>query len=567
MIVTAVVLLVAVCAAFGWALSRVIVSAIELAGLEESARTVVDAASSGDGPTLAAGAEELVARAEAAATAARDPLWPIAEALPWVGDDVAAIRTLSVHVSAVGDAVLPLVDTATRGTDVTAQLPALQSDLAGVASALADAETAVGAVATADLEPKIADAVDRVQTQLLEAIPSVRTLVAATAVLPELSGLNGQRSVLVMMQNSAEARTGGGITGAFALLDVAAGSVSLVAQADSSAFDGVPMPKVAIPATSAALYGDILGRYVQNASLTSDFDLTAQLASAWWVGLGHPAPDAIVSIDPLVIQGLLTVTGPVTLADGSTLDADNLVQRLLIDPYMTLDAGAQTTFLQSVTSAVIAALPTVQADPLVWARALAEPLARGSVAVWTADADIRGAIASSPLAGPAARHAAAGPAGYAVYINDATGGKLDTFLHLAIAPEVVTCRADGRSETLIRVTMSSSLAADAVLTGDISGGGRYGTGIGDIGTSISVAAPPGSFFGGVQKDGVPTVSVDLEDNGFPTSLVRVNLSPGEVNVVDFRFVSAEAGAPAPEILTTPLLNPAEVAPTVIVPCA
>lgn len=567
MIVTAVVLLVAVCAAFGWALSRVIVSAIELAGLEESARTVADAASSGDGPTLAAGAEELVARAEAAATAARDPLWPIAEALPWVGDDVAAIRTLSVHVSAVGDAVLPLVDTATRGTDVTAQLPALQSDLAGVASALADAETAVGAVATADLEPKIADAVDRVQTQLLEAIPSVRTLVAATAVLPELSGLNGQRSVLVMMQNSAEARTGGGITGAFALLDVAAGSVSLVAQADSSAFDGVPMPKVAIPATSAALYGDILGRYVQNASLTSDFDLTAQLASAWWVGLGHPAPDAIVSIDPLVIQGLLTVTGPVTLADGSTLDADNLVQRLLIDPYMTLDAGAQTTFLQSVTSAVIAALPTVQADPLVWARALAEPLARGSVAVWTADADIRGAIASSPLAGPAARHAAAGPAGYAVYINDATGGKLDTFLHLAIAPEVVTCRADGRSETLIRVTMSSSLAADAVLTGDISGGGRYGTGIGDIGTSISVAAPPGSFFGGVQKDGVPTVSVDLEDNGFPTSLVRVNLSPGEVNVVDFRFVSAEAGAPAPEILTTPLLNPAEVAPTVIVPCA
>ncbi len=101
----------------------------------------------------------------------------------------------------------------------------------------------------------------------------------------------------------------------------------------------------------------------------------------------------------------------------------------------------------------------------------------------------------------------------------------------------------------------------------MTGDGRYGTGIGDIGTSISVAAPPGTFFGGVQKDGVPEVSVDVDDNGFPTSLVRVNLSPGEVNVIDFRFVSAEAGTPTPQILTTPLLNAAEIQPPVVLPCA
>lgn len=101
----------------------------------------------------------------------------------------------------------------------------------------------------------------------------------------------------------------------------------------------------------------------------------------------------------------------------------------------------------------------------------------------------------------------------------------------------------------------------------MTGDGRYGTGINDIGTSISVAAPPGTFFGGVQKDGVPEVSVDVDDNGFPTSLVRVNLSPGEVNVVDFRFVSADARAPLPQILTTPLLNAPEISPAVLTPCA
>lgn len=560
-------LLVGLAVAFGWVASRVVVSAVELARLEGSVHALVDGASAGDTAAVVAGARDLVAHADAAGAAASDPLWPVAEALPWIGDDVAAVRTLAVHAAAVGQALLPLVDATSAGADIASELPDLHTKLATTAHVLADAEAAMGGVQTSDLEPKIADAVGQVHTQLAAAAPTLRTLAGATAVLPELWGWEGERSVLVMMQNSAEARTGGGITGSFALLSVDAGSVSLVTQADSSSFDGVPMPNVETAPSSAALYGDILGRYVQNASLTTDFDLTARLASAWWAALGHPAPDAIVSVDPLVMRALLSVTGPVTLADGSALDADNLIQRLLVDPYMTLDSEGQTAFLQSVTSAVIAALPTVQADPLTWARALVEPLADGSVSVWSADAGIRSAIADTSLAGPAARHAAVGPGGFAVYVNDATGGKLDTFLHLAIESEVSACRTDGRSDTLIRVTMSSSLPADADLPGSMTGDGRYGTGINDIGTSISVAAPPGTFFGGVQKDGVPEVSVDVDDNGFPTSLVRVNLSPGEVNVVDFRFVSADARAPLPQILTTPLLNAPEISPAVLTPCA
>lgn len=562
-----VVLLAGVVLVFGWVASRVVVTVLELTRLEGAARSIVDEAGAGDAARLTAAAREVAAHADAAAAAASDPLWPVAEALPWFGDDIAAVRTVAVQASAVSAALVPLVETASSGTDVAAELPAVHTELAGALHALERADTALEGVPTADLEPKISDAVQKIHGQVAAATPTVRTLAAASAVLPELWGLDGERSVLVMLQNSAEARTGGGITGSFALLSAQGGTVSLVTQADSSSFDGVSRPAIDTPASSAALYGDILGRYVQNASLTSDFDLTARLASAWWVGLGHAAPDAVVSIDPLVMRALLTVTGPVTLADGSTLGADNLVQRLLVDPYMTLDSDGQTAFLQSVTSAVVAALPTVTADPLTWARALAAPLAAGSVSVWSADESVRAQIAGSALAGPSARHAAAGPAGYAVYVNDATGGKLDTFLHLAIASQVSQCREDGRAETLISVTMSSSLAADAVLPGSMSGDGRYGTGIGDIGTSISVAAPPGTFFGGVQKDGVPEVSVDVDDNGFPTSLVRVNLSPGEVNVIDFRFVATGQDALLPQILTTPLLNPAEISDPVLAPCA
>ena len=43
------------------------------------------------------------------------------------------------------------------------------------------------------------------------------------------------------------------------------------------------------------LYGGVLGRYVQNASMATDFAQTAALASAWWQHIGHAPPDAVIS--------------------------------------------------------------------------------------------------------------------------------------------------------------------------------------------------------------------------------------------------------------------------------
>ena len=65
-----------------------------------------------------------------------------------------------------------------------------------------------------------------------------------------------------------------------------------------------------LPTELTALYGPTFGRYVTNITVTPDFDLSARLASAWWQTLAQPAPDAIVSIDPIVLRALLRITGP-----------------------------------------------------------------------------------------------------------------------------------------------------------------------------------------------------------------------------------------------------------------
>ena len=104
-----------------------------------------------------------------------------------------------------------------------------------------------------------------------------------------------------------------------------------------------------------ALYGGVLGRYVQNASMATDFAQTAALASAWWQHIGHVPPDAVISLDVPTIGALLRVTGPIDLPDGSQLTSENITQRLLIEPYLSLDSAAQTQFMQSAVTAAAAA--------------------------------------------------------------------------------------------------------------------------------------------------------------------------------------------------------------------
>lgn len=568
-----IVLLAIVLAGLCWLVVRVWDAGRALQDAAGYARSVPDAVAAGD---LGGAGIALVGFADAGADAAAvtgSPGWALAEAAPFVGADVRAIRVLAVQADSIGRATAPASEMLTAGgigmdADALMRLGDIAADTAG---ALEDADTALATVNPDGLMPALGQAVTQFRDVVGQARPAATTAHAVAAFLTSL-GATPDAQILVLLQNSAEARTGGGITGSFLLVRAAGTELELLAQADSGMFPDRTSPIAAIPASLDALYGDVVARFVQNASMPVDFGETARLATAWWQSIGHGAPDAVLSLDPLVLRAVLTLTGPVPLLDGSELTPDTVVQRLLVDPYLTQDAEAQTATLQAAAASIFERIAALDADPLTWVTALAGPIAEGRISLWTPDADAQRVIAASALGGPAARLAASGDDAFAIYFNDATGGKMDTFLDVRVDVTSQVCRADGRSDILIRLTMRSDAPQNAgdVLPGDMTGRGLFGTGAGDIGTSVSVAAPPGTFYGGVTKDGEPELSVDVEDAGRPTSLVRINLSPDEVNVVDFRFVSADPGDLTPTIVHTPLVNdiPVTVLPAeVLTPCA
>ncbi len=568
--------------AAGWVGVRAVLVKSELEALVPLSDEMQTALKNRDLGALSQSAATLQERASRAESLTGDPVWRAFEVVPFLGPNLSAVRVTASELAATSrDAVTPMLalavsaDAANESGErkILDVVTAAREPVARAATTLTSASTALDEIDTARLLPPLAKGVAALRDVVDEAAPGVMNLSHVSQVLPGLLGADGPRSVLLMFQNNAELRTGGGITGTFALLNVSDGSVQMVEQFDSADFERRSSPILAVPESTSVLYGDVVGRFVQNTTMTADFSLSAELATTWWTqhaaatGSALPAPDAVLSIDPDVLRSLLAATGPVTLPDGSQISADNIVQRLLIDPYMTLDSDSQTAFFEQVTAAALGQFVNSLGDPLTMMSAFAGPVSEGRISLWSADPTEQSVLEKTPLAGSASRQAAAGADAYAVYFNDATGGKMDTFMDTRIGVGSAQCTPDGFSEVRVSVTLRSTAPADAGTTFPVSmtGGGMWGTGAGDIGMNVSVSAPPGTYFGGVTLDGTSIGATDVVDGGFTVSSTRANLQPGEENTLVFTFIAAQPGAVTPKVLHTPMVTQ-PVIDEIAVPC-
>ncbi|MCO5951944.1 DUF4012 domain-containing protein [Microbacterium yannicii] len=556
--------LVVVCAAWlGWRVWTVKSELDALVPLAAEARTAIDA---GDRSRLSEVSQAMSAGAERAATAAGDPLWRLAEAIPGAGENLVAVRVVATELDRVAQAapgVLEITESLedrAPGTLVdTAALAASSAQITDSARSFARSAEALAALDVDALISPVARGVSQVRDVVDALAPLTGVAAGAADILPGALGGEGVRSILLMVQNPAELRTGGGISGSFVELQADGGRLTLARQADSSEFPRLTTPIVEVPATTTALYGDGVARYVQNASMTPDFAATGDIVSAWWSTLTGRTPDMVVSVDPYTLQALLTVTGPVTLPSGAALNADNVLDTLLVQPYVSLASDQQTELFSAAVEAVFARVADGSVDALGVLRAVEKPAADGRISVWSAHDDEQELIARSALGGPLARQDAAGPGAFAVYFNDATGGKMAGYLDVAIDSQTVECRADGLTDVALTVTMGSHAPADVgSLPFSVTGGGMFGVGIGDIGTNVTVTAPRGSFVGEVIVKGERYPAATAIEGERAASTARVNLSPSEVNTLEFHFLVPRDDADSVRIVHTPLMNAADV---------
>lgn len=524
------------------------------ADLDVAASDAAGAASTLDRMSGDAGA--LAGHALTLASLTSDPVWRAAEAVPFAGEQLAAARVGAAelaHLTVAGRDVLRaaagvLDAPAAGGLDLEA-IRALRPPLDDVVAALDDARTALDGIDRTRLLGPVDQGLDALQAMIERTGPAFEAMRATAAVVPPLLGADEPRLILLMLQNPAELRAGGGITGTFIAIRADDGHLELVDQADGSVFAPASEPLLEIPADASASPDDGVGRFVQNITTTPDFALSARLGAAWWEGRTGQQADAVVALDPLVLKPLLALTGPVMVGERQ-IWAEQVVDALLRDPYLEQEQDAQTAFFRAVTESVFTAAIAKPAEAPGMAFHLAPMIDAGRLAVWSAHAEEQSVLKETPAAGLAARIAQRDA--HALLFDDLTGGKLDAYLAADLGLTTSRCRPDGVATTVVRATLTSAVDPGMILPWTsfpaMGGFDRH-----DIGLRLTALAPPGSVVEAVQVDGKPVAWSAATVVGRPGAAARVTLTPGQSAVVEFRF----AGDPDPSdpvLIHTPLVG-------------
>ncbi|MEV5071081.1 DUF4012 domain-containing protein [Microbacterium sp. LMI12-1-1.1] len=567
-VVLGVVLLVAILGA-AWVGIRGALAYSHLRDAQQTAAAVRDSLAD---PAAASDAiAALAADTGAAHALTSDPVWKLAEGVPWVGPQLAAVATVAESLDGVaGTALRPLSEVA--GTfQVDALRPqggrldlAPLQQISGAAQTATDgvgaAAASVSAIDRTALVTPVRTAVDEVDGLLTEAGTATDALARAAQLIPSMLGADGPRNYLVLFQNNAEWRSLGGIPGAMALIHTDGGALSLAAQESSSDYDRYDDAVLPLDDEITAIYGERPARFIQNVTQVPDFAVSAALAREMWAREhGGQQVDGVIALDPVALSYLLQATGPITLPTGDVLAPDTAVPLLLNEVYARYPRPAdQDAFFAVAAASVFAKLSGGDVDPAALVTALTRAGDEDRLLLWSAHEAEQGLLADTTLAGglPGSDDDAAR---FGVYVNDGTGSKMDFYQNASatLAWDGCTLDAAGRAtgDAVLTVTIGNTAPADAAnLPPYITGDSGFGVPAGITRTIgylylpegfdlIDATMSDGSGFGGGTHDGRRVLSF------------AIDLPPGQTATATVVARAASPVASTLEAAMTPTLTP------------
>jgi len=549
---------VVVVLALGWVAFRAVQAA---AALQDAQGVLKDAGSDVSAGQLDAleaalpAAQDATARARSASS---DPVWSLVQHVPWVGEQLRAVRTVSSAADDLTQDVLPAVVDVSRvltaptmrsddgRLDVDALAQAAPRVLAAADAARAAHEEVV-AIDDEALVDQLAGPVRTVDDGLGRVAAVLDGARKVSVLLPGMLGAEGERTYLVLALNSAELRAAGGIVGTVVEVHADDGRLSLGRTLSTADLPPLKEPVLALSDAETALYGERLGRWVQNASSSPDFPRAAQLVSARWERETGDTVDGVVATDPVAVAELVGVLGPVRVSGGPELTQDNLVDVLLHDAYLSFPDPAQADdYFGRVAAAVFGDLTTGRGDTVDLLRVAGDATADGRVRVWSAHEDEQRELAGT-VAGAAflsGDHADA----TGVFLDDSTTGKLDLWLRSRVTVEDLRCTGEEPTAT-VRLDLAYDPPADvASFPTYVTGSRGDDIARGSLVTTITAYAPQGAPLGGIRRGDAVVSSASATDAGRAAQAVQARLAPGESQSYAFEVPVRDGRV---EVWTTP----------------
>jgi hypothetical protein len=425
----------------------------------------------GDAEGAAADADAVRKRTSAAVAETEGVLWRAAEVVPFVGPNLAAVRSAAEGVDALArfavDAAPRLDLAAFRPVGGAIDLAAVHtlSDLVSEgAEVTSGVLTDLRGIDRAALVPQVASAVTQLDDVTSRLHDTLSPIAPILEVLPAALGEGAPRTYLLMFQGNSELRASGGNPAALALVTASEGQIALTAQATSMQFDNARAESIAaLDPETEQIYSDILGRWIPNMTATPNFPTTVEIMKAWWVDEELPPFDDVVSVDPVALSYLLKATGPIALTTGETLTADNAVSLLLNEVYFNYGEGTnpaeQDVFFAAAAAQIFSTLTTGISNPVAFVDGLTQATDEGRLKIWSSNPDIEALISGTKLAGmlPADNdeETVAG-----VYFNDTTGAKTDYYADATISATTDQCTAAAEPTFTQTITFANNVTQE-----------------------------------------------------------------------------------------------------------
>jgi hypothetical protein len=501
-------------------------------------------------------------RAHTAHTSSSSFLWAGLTHLPWLGGDVDAVRRASSALDSASSKALPtaldLYSSLQRKKLRTADgrfdlnlISGLQAPLQRLGAELAPAQRDLAGI---DPDTLKVGAVRTATRQFQSKLSSLTTLSqagsTAARLLPGMLGAHGPRTYLLVVQNSAELRSTGGLPGSLLVLHTDRGKISLGQRFSALSIQSSGTPLLPVTAEEHRLYGDGLVEDVREANETPDYPRVGQFVDAFYHHSFGRHLDGVLATDPVALASLLRATGPISVS-GETFSSDDVVRKLLNTTYLRFsDPSAQDAYFALAAKGIFDKLVARQVNQLSLVRALGTIASQRRFLVWSRHSDEQSALSGKTVSGALPRGRADG-AWTGMYLNDATSSKMEYYLDYVGGVKPVSCTSDGTQRFETRLRLHSTAPADpSGLPAYVTGNGRYAR-KGSMKLSLRIYGPAGGKITGIIANGKERKPYLFTHDGHPVAFLSLLLKPqGNVDITA-QVQTAAGQRGAPQLVWTP----------------
>jgi hypothetical protein len=410
-----------------------------------------------------------------ARSAIRAPWALPARAIPILGRNIATVDDIANSVGGLADESSRVVNASNvsrfrpvNGSIDTKALIALRADVAKVRIPLAQARGVQGRILD---DPWIVSPLsDRLKTftpQLTKLEGDLTSLSSALTFLPSILGDGAERRYLLVVVSPAEARGSGGVMGNFGELTATNGKLKLTRFGRSAELTtkGLPLQQRFLDAPA-----DYIARYAafgantlwSNMTMGPDFRAVGMAMANHYPQSGGAKVDGVISVDPIALQSLLRILGPIDVAGWpEPLTGDNTAEVLLFKAYVD-KGGASPERLELLSQVAQGVWGKISNSELPGPEKLGSelgPIARARhLQVWMRNEAEQNYMKSLNVTGAVPD---VGGDNFAVVVNNASANKIEWFLNRNVKYEPTVDFSTGE----VSATATVTLRNDAPATG------------------------------------------------------------------------------------------------------